>query len=107
MSAPVNVTYLFPLEPARTVAGTVVFRHNTKVIGLITAVSPHPSKLGWARPEFSCEVVWQNGKRETVESWSLSDFDAYFAYEERERVERLARRASLARLGAVGPPLPL
>ena len=107
MAAPTDVTYLFRLSPERAAAGTVVFRHSTKVIGLIVKVSPWPRGSAHNQPEFACEVVWQNGKHETINSWSLSDFDAYFAYEERERIERLARRASLSRFGPVGPPLPL
>jgi hypothetical protein len=100
MAAPTDVTYRFRLGSARAVAGTVVFRHSTKVIGLILAVSPLPPPPGRKSPAgFACEVVWQNGKRETVDSWNLSDFDAYFAYEEHQRVEHLARRASLARFG--------
>jgi hypothetical protein len=104
MAAPADVTYLFRLTPARTVPGTVVFRHSTKVIGLILTVSPVSPPPGHKHPEFACEVVWQNGKRETVVSPDLSDFDAYFAYEERQRVEHLTRRASLARFGPLGGP---
>ena len=81
MAAPTDVTYLFRLSPERAAAGTVVFRHSTKVIGLIVKVSPWPRGSAHNQPEFACEVVWQNGKHETINSWSLSDFDAYFAYE--------------------------
>jgi hypothetical protein len=103
MAAPKDITYLFPLAPERATPGSVVFRHSTKVIGLIVATTPLPPNPHSGNPEVECHIVWQNGKSESDNSRHLSDFDAYCAYEERERFERLARRENLGRLGPLGP----
>jgi len=107
MSAPKDITYLFPLSPERAAPGSVVFRHSTKVIGLIVATTPLAPNPYSGNSEVECQVVWQNGKYESSNSRHLSDFDAYCAYEERERAERLVRRENLGRFGPLGPPVSL